>query len=295
MSAERRVLQAAAVALGLLGLLAVVAIGARAGHPIGHARVHQRAVPVRVGNDLLTLLLIIWGLGVVVFIAALYVLSREQWEQPKSKWLQSFVVTLVVIGFLSFLSYEIVHKGYFGRHGQTATGATGTVGTTGGPLPKLPAAQKPARFDWEFAVALAGIAALAAAYFAVRRRPDEEPAEDDDLPQADELEQVLARVVRETIDDLRGDADPRRAVIAVYARMEGILRRHGYGRRPAEAPYEYLERVLLQLNVAPEAVRELTDLFEYAKFSQHRVGGEMRDRALAAFVSIRDDLKAATA
>jgi membrane protein implicated in regulation of membrane protease activity len=292
---DRRALQAWAVALGLVGLLALVAIGARAGHPIGHAHLHQRAVPARVGNDLLTLMLIVWGLAVVVFIAGVYAISREEWDQPKSKWLQSFVATMVVIGLLSFLGYEIVHRRDLGRRGQTVTGATATVGTAGGKLPKLPAAQKPARFDWEFAVALAGIAVLVAVYFAVRRRRDEEPHDDAEPRRADELEQVLARVVRETIDDLRGDADPRRAVIAAYARMEGILRRHGYGRRPAEAPYEYLERVLLQLNVAPEAVRELTDLFEYAKFSQHRVGGEMRDRALAAFVSIRDDLKAAAA
>jgi uncharacterized protein DUF4129 len=291
-NADRRVLQAAAVALGLVGLLVLVAIGARAGHPIGHAHLHQREVPARVGNDLLTLLLIVWGLAVAVFIAAVYIVSREEWEQPKSKWLQSFVVTLVVIGFLSFLGYEIAHKGRFGRRGQAATGATATVGTTGGRLPKLPAAQKPARFDWEFAVALAGIAVLLVAYFAVRRRRAEEPEDEAELRQADELEQVLARVVRETIDDLRGDADPRRAVIAAYARMEGILRKHGYGRRPAEAPYEYLQRVLVQLRVAPDAVRELTDLFEYAKFSQHSVGGEMRDRALAAFVSIRDELRA---
>jgi hypothetical protein len=292
---DRRGLQAVAVALGLVGLFALVAIGARAGHPIGHARLHQREVPARVGNDLLTLMLIVWGLAVGVFIAAVYVVSREEWEQPKSKWLRNFVVTLVAIGFLSFVGYEIVHKGHLGRRGQTETGATATVGTAGGRLPKLPTAQQPARFDWEFAVALAGIAVLVAAYFVVRSRRYEEPEDDVELRQADELEEVLARVVRETIDDLRGEADPRRAVIAAYARMEAILRRHGYGRRPAEAPYEYLERVLLQLNVAPDAVRELTDLFEYAKFSQHRVGREMRDRALAAFVSIRDDLKAATA
>jgi Domain of unknown function (DUF4129) len=291
-TANRRALQAVAAALGLVGLLVLVAIGARAGHPIGHARLHQREVPARVGNDLLTLLLIVWGLAVVVFIASVYVISREEWEQPKSKWLRSFVATLVGIGFLSFLGYELVHKGHFGRRaGQTATGATGTIGTTGGKLPTLPAAQKPARFDWEFAVALAGITVLVAAYFAARARRAHEPEAEPDL-QDEELEHVLARVVRETIDDLRGETDPRRAVIAAYARMEGILLKHGYGRRPAEAPYEYLQRVLVQLHVAPDAVRELTDLFEYAKFSQHRVGDEMRDRALAAFVSIRDELKA---
>ena len=35
----------------------------------------------------------------------------------------------------------------------------------------------------------------------------------------------------ETLDDLRNEADPRKAVIAAYARMEKILAGHGLGRR----------------------------------------------------------------
>jgi hypothetical protein len=121
-------------------------------------------------------------------------------------------------------------------------------------------------------------------------RRDEEPAPDD--AGRDELQAVLTQAVRETIDDLRGAVDPRRAVIAAYARMEAILDRHGYARRPSETPYEYLERVLLGLRVAPDAVRELTDLFELAKFSPHTIGDELRERALTALVAVRDGLKA---
>ena len=290
MKADRRVLQAGAAALGLVGLLVLVAIAARAGHPIGHARLHQREVPARVGNDLLTLLLITWALGIVVFVMGVLILRREEWEAPKSNWLKNFALSLLLIGSLSFIGYEFVHHGHFRHRGQTVTPGGGTSGSSEPTLPKLPTAQKPARFDWEFAVALAGITILVAVYLAARARRTPEPEAEPELPD-EELEHILARVVRETIDDLRGETDPRRAVIAAYARMEGILRKHGYGRRPAEAPYEYLQRVLVQLNVAPDAVRELTDLFEYAKFSQHTVGGEMRDRALTAFLSIRDELR----
>ena len=51
---------------------------------------------------------------------------------------------------------------------------------------------------------------------------------------------VLADVLEETIDDLRAEADPRRAVIAAYARMERALAAAGLPRSPAEAPDEYL-------------------------------------------------------
>ena len=51
----------------------------------------------------------------------------------------------------------------------------------------------------------------------------------------------------EAIDDLRRDPDPRRAVIAAYARMEQALTLYGCPRRPSEAPYEYLSRVARDL------------------------------------------------
>ena len=156
-------------------------------------------------------------------------------------------------------------------------------------LPNRPAPKQPAHFDWQFAAALGGLALLAAVFLLVRARREEE---DESEPQRRPLEDFLAQVVRETIDDLRGDVDPRRAVIAAYARMERVLAREGYARRPSETPYEYLERVLLELRVAPDAVRELTDLFELAKFSPHAIGDDVRERALTAFVAVRDDLKA---
>ena len=80
----------------------------------------------------------------------------------------------------------------------------------------------------------------------------------------------LGRALDEAIDDLRRDPDPRRAVIAAYARMEQALTSYGFPRRPSEAPYEYLRRVGRELE-AEEPVAALTELFEVAKFSEHSV------------------------
>ncbi len=104
------------------------------------------------------------------------------------------------------------------------------------------------------------------------------------------LAQELSELMDETLDDLRNEADPRKAVIAAYARMERILAAHGLPRRPAEAPLEYLSRVLLDLEVSAPAVRRLTRLFERAKFSQHDIDASMKEQAIDALVSIRDDL-----
>ena len=110
-----------------------------------------------------------------------------------------------------------------------------------------------------------------------------------------ELAAAVAQAVDESLDDLRAEPDPRRAVIAAYARLERVLAAHGVPRKPAEAPMEYLGRMLAELSVSDRAARALTDLFERAKFSQHAVGAEMKDEAIDALQTVRNDLLAATA
>ena len=101
----------------------------------------------------------------------------------------------------------------------------------------------------------------------------------------------MARALDDSIDDLRRDPDVRRAIIAAYARMEHALARAGLPRAPAEAPYEYLERSLVELETSADAARRLTDLFERAKFSQHEPAESMRDDAIDALVAVRDELR----
>jgi hypothetical protein len=102
-------------------------------------------------------------------------------------------------------------------------------------------------------------------------------------------------VLDESLDDLRREPDLRRAIIAAYARMERALAAGGLPRRPSEAPFEYVERALRELDASAEAARRLTGLFEWAKFSQHEPEPTMRDEAIDALVAIRDELRAPAA
>ena len=102
------------------------------------------------------------------------------------------------------------------------------------------------------------VAAWYLSYRARRRRLE---------PMADTLLPALADVLDETLDDLRAEADPRRAVIAAYARMERALAAYGLPRNPAEAPDEYLQRIFADLEVSRRATSRLTALFAWAKFS----------------------------
>jgi hypothetical protein len=74
--------------------------------------------------------------------------------------------------------------------------------------------------------------------------------------------------------------------------MEHVLATHGLERLPADAPLEYLARVLRTLHVRESAVQSLTRLFEYAKFSTHDIDAEMKEEAIAALIAVREDLQA---
>jgi hypothetical protein len=101
---------------------------------------------------------------------------------------------------------------------------------------------------------------------------------------------AISRALDDSIDDLRRDPNIRRAIVAAYARMESALAQAGVPRAPAEAPYEYLERSLLELDAGADAARRLTDLFQRAKFSNHEPAESMRDEAIDALIAVRDDL-----
>ena len=144
-------------------------------------------------------------------------------------------------------------------------------------------------------VALAAMVAVVAAQLAAdrrRRRPPKTPAE------------RLVDLLDDTLEDLERESDPRRAVIAAWARMERGLAAAGLPRHPAEAPFEYATRVLEAALVPvgagpvsgfsgalrPDSVHRLTGLFERAKFSQHRIGEGDRTQAIAALRAVRKDL-----
>ena len=107
------------------------------------------------------------------------------------------------------------------------------------------------------------------------------------------LAETLADVLAETLEGLRAEPDPRRAVIRAYARLERMAAASGVARRPAEAPLEYLGRLLSGLDVGPAAVRRLTSLFERAKFSHHAIDESMKQEAIAALESVQEDLRQA--
>jgi hypothetical protein len=141
--------------------------------------------------------------------------------------------------------------------------------------------------DWRFVGGAFVVALIGSAYAArLLMRNAHGPTLPEDPAEA------VAAILDDTLQDLYDERDPRRAVVAAYARMERALAAHGLPRRDSEAPAEYLERTLEELSASASSASRLTRLFEWARFSDHPVEPGMKTEAIQALEAVRDELTA---
>jgi uncharacterized membrane protein YhaH (DUF805 family) len=281
---------AGAVALLIFGFLALVTLAAAGGRPLWHGQQSARPVPHTVQDSVITLVAIAYAVPVIALLVMVF-RRWHRWNTPDSHWLRNSLASLAVMGMITGIGYLALTNGHLRERGQ-ALFQQARQGQAQPPGKSSGGAQPPERaahFQWPLALGLGGLVLLAGVWILVkrhRRLPEPISAEET-------VEQELAQAIGSTIDDLRGERDARRAVIAAYANMERILALHDLARRRAEVPHEYLARVLRLLNVRESAARELTELFEYARFSDHEVDLAMKESAIEALVVVKEDLEGA--
>jgi hypothetical protein len=198
-------------------------------------------------------------------------------------WVQFLTVVFVVLGVVA-----LQNAGFFGRGGDDAN--RDQIAKEGGNRASpAPDAGEPARspaFGVAVTVVLAlGLGAIVLITTSVLRK---ERGVREELHDPETV--ALLEGVDAGIDDLSTITDPRAAVIACYARMESALAVAGLAKRPAEAPLEFLARILTERNVLESSATTLTALFERARFSDHAVDETMRAAALAALRGVRDQV-----
>jgi hypothetical protein len=113
-----------------------------------------------------------------------------------------------------------------------------------------------------------------------------------ELVAATPIHETIDEVLAETLDDLRREEDPRKAVIGAYAKMERTLAARGVPRRESEAPVEYLTRILEVVSASGHSVRRLTGLFARARYSPHEIDAKMKEDAIDALTGLRAELAA---
>ena len=128
-------------------------------------------------------------------------------------------------------------------------------------------------------ILVAGAAAVLLIFRSKRSRPGPTPGGAD-------LDVVVGRAAELSLGDLRRERDPRRAILAAYARMEGLFAGAGLRRRRSDTPSEYLVDILHASSAPPGALLDLTLLFEEARFSSHEMSESDRDEAISALAQI---------
>lgn len=276
----------AAVALAIVALVAVVAIASGGGVPGGG--VAERRPSEGLLDIAFSLFLVVMAISALTVPIMLSLFGRHEATRPGPKRLGATRSLLTFV--LSIVLIAVVVRAVTDGRGDGATPLFPDPERTGtdGALPDR--GYRPEFAVWPVVtVGLFAAVALVAWWLVVRGRRSV-------LPPADATpREALADVLAATLDDLRAERDPRRAVIGAYARMERSLAAAGLARTEAEAPEEYLDRVLAELAVSPAAAGRLTTLFAWARFSRHDVRPEMKDEAIETLVELQDELAAAEA
>ena len=147
------------------------------------------------------------------------------------------------------------------------------AGSAGGTaLAGADAESAPALVTWSFAVlaVVAGLGALGLALWVSLGARLARPDDDDEGPAASPLEAA----VDDSVEDLRAEPDPRRAIVRCYARFERAAAASGVERKPWSTPMEFMREALRRLPLPRTAVPTLTGLFELARFSHHPARAE---------------------
>ncbi|UCC92211.1 MAG: DUF4129 domain-containing protein, partial [Thermoplasmata archaeon] len=123
--------------------------------------------------------------------------------------------------------------------------------------------------------------------FAVRYRPFDKRIVPDVIERLSELEKWLA-TLREAPDD-----EVRRAIYKAYDGLTGILEEYGYlEKKEGWTAREFEVAVFEALPWVPDhLLKELTRLFEEARFSDHQLPKDYVDRARACLAGIREALE----
>jgi hypothetical protein len=271
--------------VAVVALLAVVAAASRVHDtPGGHAGI--RRPPAAVGDYLFSIFALVM-VGAVLALLYFWLSERSllaERHQNQGGTVKALAILLTLALFAAI--FVRVHGHIRGQNATSSNPLTGTLPSTS-TLAQRAGPEPAPEFKW-LPIFLAGGGALVVlGAIGVRSLARSRRGLVEDFI----LEQLFEELVEDTLADLYAETDPRRAIIAAYARVERLFATYGLPRDPSEAPLEYLDRVLPALRASGSALRRLTGLFEWAKFSAHDVDRPMRDDAIEALVAVRDELR----
>ena len=272
--------------IALTALLAVVALASHAHRPGGGAGGGSAETPKLIFEYGASIMFVLMPFGVLLVLWVASLGRRQKLLENGSmggqfRSIATFAAVAIPIAYLirHFVTTRVHQNPGGAGIGGSGRGTTGVDAGHG----------SPAQFQWLPAVIvgmliLALVVSVVAMVVWKRLRGDEWEREA-------ELAAALDEVLADTLEDLHAERDPRRAVISAYARMEKTFAANRVERDPSETPREFVDRALDQLGVSSASVRQLTKLYERAKFSRLEIDETMKADAIDALVGLRAELE----
>lgn len=273
---------------GLMAFLALVAVAAAGHAPSSGASQPSAPAPRLLQDYIATLAILIMPIGLLLIVWAMLMKRVYENVPLKSKEIplhgipRPFIQVAILIALMAI---GLRFGPFFDNETKGSAGSAATKEEKA--KKKTEPAQYVPQFQWlpmfvvgSLVVGIGGAMVL----MSVRRQRE--------LLAATPIRETLAEVLTETLDDLRREPDPRKAVIGAYAKMERTLAARGLPRHESEAPEEYLARILDVVSASGHSVRRLTRLFARARFSPHEIDLQMKEEAIEALTGLRAELAA---
>lgn len=108
---------------------------------------------------------------------------------------------------------------------------------------------------------------------------------------SERAEEVVAAIDAGITELSDNDADPRRAVIACWVRLEQAAAAAGTPRRISDSPTDLVLRLLSEHRVSPAVLDGFAEVYREARFATHQIDEDTRTAASAALHQVRAELR----
>jgi len=287
-----------------LSALALVAAVMAASSGTGEGTSRLRAGP---SSIVFTVLVTFLAVAVVLVLVALVLVATnvrtaradQAPAEPRRRRLTMAVVVTALAAFIAFLLFRL-RKHPFVPRARGGAAAPGAPHVGSSPIHFVPAASYvTAGIVLALVLGFLALPVLLRARrggFTGLRGLDGAPLEPGDVAGSpDDDGEVMRAVAAVRLADPSEEPDVRRAVVTAYLHMAAAAAAAGAPRGRGETAQEFLVTLLDSLGVRSGPARDLTAVFERARYSDEPVGEAERATALRALEEIRADLAAAGA
>ncbi|MCK5039289.1 MAG: DUF4129 domain-containing protein [Thermoplasmata archaeon] len=231
------------------------------------------------------------GIGIAITIGGIiYGTATKDKEFLKSMLYPIIGGGLAIIFFVGVFAYTELEKSEYVHNERLDTGYTlgnSSANATDSTIDGSP----PDGMDIAVSVMVAGgaIAILVLIVYSIAQLTHlrSETFSDIDM---DAMTEGVEQTIQRAMDDMTSGTDVRSSIMRCYSDMCKLAAQHGIADEEHLTPREFETLIGSKLPVTDEKLHALILIFEEARYSDHDLSEDMKERALGALGRIKDDL-----